>query len=96
MNNVFAKLFGFILNIVHVFFLLFMFFWFFQGIGKQYAFTGDVILSGVIVFIVYIVTMGFLTTIVSIRENLTEMNEKLSKLERVGSLGYEARVEPKL
>ena len=73
-----------------------MFLWFFQGIGKQYAFTGDVILSGVIIFIIYIETMGFLTTIVSKRENLTEMNEKLSKLERSSTLESKERVEPKL
>ena len=96
MNSIFAKLFGFILNVVHILFVLFMFLWFFQGIGQQYAFTGDVIISGVIVFVVYIVTMGFLTTIVSIRENLAEMNEKLSKIERSSSLESKERIEPKL
>ena len=96
MNNLFARLFGFILNIVHILFVLFMFLWFFQGIGQQYAFTGDVILSGVIIFIVYIVTMGFLTTIVSIRENLVEMNEKLSKIERSSSFESKERIEPRL
>ena len=96
MNNLFARLFGFILNIVHILFVLFMFLWFFQGIGQQYAFTGDVILSGVIIFIVYIVTMGFLTTIVSIRENLAEMNEKLSKIKRSSSFESKERIEPRL
>jgi len=96
LNNLFARLFGFILNIVHILFVLFMFLWFFQGIGQQYAFTGDVILSGVIIFIVYIVTMGFLTTIVSIRENLAEMNEKLSKIKRSSSFESKERIEPKL
>ena len=96
MNNVFAKLFGFILNIVHILFLIFMFLWFFQGIGQQYAFTGDVILSGVFILIVYVVMMGFLTTIVSIRENLAEMNEKLSKLDRSSSFESKERIEPRL
>ena len=96
MNNVFAKLFGFILNIVHILFLIFMFLWFFRGIGQQYAFTGDVILSGVIVFIAYILTMGFLTTIVSIRENLAEMNQKISKLDRSSFIESKERIEPKL
>lgn len=96
MNNLFARLFGFILNIVHILFVLFMFLWFFQGIGQQYAFTGDVILSGLIIFIVYIVTMGFLTTIVSIRENLAEMNEKLSKIKRSSSFESKERIEPRL
>jgi len=96
LNNLFARLFGFILNIVHILFVLFMFLWFFQGIGQQYAFTGDVILSGLIIFIVYIVTMGFLTTIVSIRENLAEMNEKLSKIKRSSSFESKERIEPRL
>ena len=96
MNNVFAKLFGFILNIVHILFVLFMFLWFFQGIGQQYSFTGDVILSGVFILIVYVIMMGFLTTIVSIRENLAEMNEKLSKLDRSSSFESKERIEPKL
>ena len=96
MNNVFAKLFGFILNIVHILFVLFMFLWFFQGIGQQYAFTGDLILSSAVILIAYIVTMGFLTTIVSIRENLAEINEKLSKLERSSFIESSERIEPTL
>jgi len=82
MNHLFAKLFGFLLNFLHVVFLVFMFLWFFQGFANEYAKGGDVVLIGLIILIIYIIFMGVLTTFVSIRQNLSEINKKISSLEK--------------
>jgi len=67
MNHLFAKLFGFLLNILHLFFLVFMFLWFFKGFGNEYAKGVDIVLIGAVIFIIYIIVMGVITTFVSIR-----------------------------
>jgi|GEM_PF-1381362 Fe2+ transport system protein B len=78
MNHLFAKLFGFLLNILHIFFLVFIFLWFYKGFGNEYARGGDVALIGTGIFIAYIIVMGVITTFVSIRQNLSEINQKIS------------------
>jgi len=82
MNHLFAKLFGFLLNILHLIFLVFMFLWFFKGFANEYAKGGDIVLIGVVIFIIYIIVMGVITTFVSIRQNLSEINMKISNSER--------------
>jgi len=79
MNKLFADLFGFFLNIIHLGFIILMFLWFFQGVGDKVVPAGTVIVYGVVGIISYVVFMGALTTLVSIRENLKEINAKLSK-----------------
>ena len=82
MNHIFAKLFGFLLNILHLIFFVFMFLWFFKGFANEYAKGGDIVLIGVVIFIIYIIVMGVITTFVSIRQNLSEINKKISNSER--------------
>ena len=82
MNHLFAKLFGFLLNILHLIFLVFMFLWFFKGFANEYAKGGDIVLIGVVIFIIYIIVMGVITTFVSIRQNLLEINKKIPNLSR--------------
>lgn len=93
MNNIFAKLFGFILNVAHVLFLIFMFCWFFMGLGSEFASGRESIVIGIMMLISYIFTMGALTTFVSIRQNLSEINEKLSAFDKFAS---NKNKEPKL
>jgi len=82
MNHLFAKLFGFLLNILHLIFLVFMFLWFFTGFANEYAKGGDIVLTGAVIFIIYIIVMGVITTFISIRQNLSEINKKISNSER--------------
>jgi len=82
MNHLFARLFGFLLNILHLIFLVFMFLWFFKGFANEYAKGGDVVLTGLVIFIIYIIVMGVITTFVSIRQNLSEINKKISNSDR--------------
>jgi len=96
MNNLFAKLFGFLLNIVHIAFLIFLFAWFFQGFGDKVVPHEMVILYGVIAIVSYVIFMGALTTLVSIRGHLADISEKLSKVERQGASLLNERIEPRI
>jgi len=59
-----------------------MFLWFFKGFANEYAKGGDIVLIGTVIFIIYIIVMGVITTFVSIRPNLSEINKKISNSER--------------
>jgi len=59
-----------------------MFLWFFKGFANEYAKGGDIVLTGTVIFIIYIIVMGVITTFVSIRPNFSEINKKISNSER--------------
>ena len=50
--------------------------------ANEYAKGGDIVLTGTVIFIIYIIMMGVITTFVSIRPNLLEINKKISNSER--------------
>ena len=52
------------------------------GISNEYAKGGDIVLTGAVIFIIYIIVIGVITTFVSIQQNLSEINKKISNSER--------------
>lgn len=77
MNNLFAKIFSYALEIVHILFIFFLSFWFF-GYASDSLEVSDKILISMVALVFYILFIGSLTTLVSIREHLEEINEKIS------------------
>lgn len=77
MNNLFSIIFSYVLEIAHYIFIFFLAIWFF-GNGSENIDLLDKIFISAVIIIFYSLFMGTLTTIVSIREHLEQINDKIT------------------
>jgi len=77
MNNLFSIIFSYVLEIAHYIFIFLLAIWFF-GNGSENIDLLDKIFISAVIIIFYSLFMGTLSTIVSIREHLEEINDKIT------------------